>query len=278
MFKIIINNRLLIFGISLLFIVFFAAIFAPFLTTYDPIEISIENSLLAVSWEHPFGTDEMGRDVLTRVLFGARISLWVGAVATFYSGIFGVLFGLLSGYYQTFDSIFSRLVDGLMVFPGLIMAILLMAALGPSTNNVIIAMVILYTPRIVRVVRSSVIVIKNEDYIDSARVLGANDLRILFIHILPNAFAPLIVQVAFGFAWAILVESGMSFLGLGMPAPTPSWGNIISDGRNFIYNAPWIMMFPGLALSLAVMGLNFIGDGLRDYLDPHLQNTVRREG
>jgi peptide/nickel transport system permease protein len=277
MFKIIINNRLLIFGISLLFIVFFAAIFAPFLTTYDPIEISIENSLLAVSWEHPFGTDEMGRDVLTRVLFGARISLWVGAVATFYSGIFGVLFGLLSGYYQTFDSIFSRLVDGLMVFPGLIMAILLMAALGPSTNNVIIAMVILYTPRIVRVVRSSVIVIKNEDYIDSARVLGANDLRILFIHILPNAFAPLIVQVAFGFAWAILVESGMSFLGLGMPAPTPSWGNIISDGRNFIYNAPWIMMFPGLALSLAVMGLNFIGDGLRDYLDPHLRNTVRRQ-
>mgnify|MGYP006139004815 FL=1 len=277
MFKIIINNRLLIFGISLLFIVFFAAIFAPFLTTYDPIEISIENSLLAVSWEHPFGTDEMGRDVLTRVLFGARISLWVGAVATFYSGVFGVLFGLLSGYYQTFDSIFSRLVDGLMVFPGLIMAILLMAALGPSTNNVIIAMVILYTPRIVRVVRSSVIVIKNEDYIDSARVLGANDLRILFIHILPNAFAPLIVQVAFGFAWAILVESGMSFLGLGMPAPTPSWGNIISDGRNFIYNAPWIMMFPGLALSLAVMGLNFIGDGLRDYLDPHLQNTVRRD-
>lgn len=277
MFKRIINNRLLIFGISLLFIVFFAAIFAPFLTTYDPIEISIENSLLAVSWEHPFGTDEMGRDVLTRVLFGARISLWVGAVATFYSGIFGVLFGLLSGYYQTFDSIFSRLVDGLMVFPGLIMAILLMAALGPSTNNVIIAMVILYTPRIVRVVRSSVIVIKNEDYIDSARVLGANDLRILFIHILPNAFAPLIVQVAFGFAWAILVESGMSFLGLGMPAPTPSWGNIISDGRNFIYNAPWIMMFPGMALSLAVMGLNFIGDGLRDYLDPHLQNTVRRD-
>ena len=277
MFKRIINNRLLILGISLLFIVFFAAIFAPFLTTYDPIEISIENSLLAVSWEHPFGTDEMGRDVLTRVLFGARISLWVGAVATFYSGIFGVLFGLLSGYYQTFDSIFSRLVDGLMVFPGLIMAILLMAALGPSTNNVIIAMVILYTPRIVRVVRSSVIVIKNEDYIDSARVLGANDLRILFIHILPNAFAPLIVQVAFGFAWAILVESGMSFLGLGMPAPTPSWGNIISDGRNFIYNAPWIMIFPGLALSLAVMGLNFIGDGLRDYLDPHLQNTVRRE-
>lgn len=277
MFKRIINNRLLIFGILLLFIVFFAAIFAPFLTTYDPIEISIENSLLAVSWEHPFGTDEMGRDVLTRVLFGARISLWVGAVATFYSGIFGVLFGLLSGYYQTFDSIFSRLVDGLMVFPGLIMAILLMAALGPSTNNVIIAMVILYTPRIVRVVRSSVIVIKNEDYIDSARVIGANDLRILFIHILPNAFAPLIVQVAFGFAWAILVESGMSFLGLGMPAPTPSWGNIISDGRNFIYNAPWIMIFPGLALSLAVMGLNFIGDGLRDYLDPHLQNTVRRE-
>ena len=277
MFKIIINNRLLIFGISLLFIVFFAAIFAPFLTTYDPIEISIANSLLGMSWDHPFGTDEMGRDVLTRVLFGAKISLWVGAVATFYSGIFGVLFGLLSGYYQTFDSIFSRLVDGLMVFPGLIMAILLMAALGPSTNNVIIAMIILYTPRIVRVVRSSVIQIKIEDFVDAARVIGANDLRILFIHILPNAFAPLIVQVAFGFAWAILVESGMSFLGLGLPAPTPSWGNIISDGRNFVYSAPWIMLFPGLAICMSVMGLNFIGDGLRDFLDPHLRNVVSRE-
>ena len=119
--------------------------------------------------------------------------------------------------------------------------------------------------------------IKIEDFVDAARVIGANDLRILFIHILPNAFAPLIVQVAFGFAWAILVESGMSFLGLGMPAPTPSWGNIISDGRNFVYSAPWIMLFPGLAICMSVMGLNFIGDGLRDFLDPHLRNVVSRE-
>jgi peptide/nickel transport system permease protein len=218
----------------------------------------------------------MGRDVFTRVLYGAKISLWVGAVATFFSGFFGVIFGLLSGYYQTFDLFFSRLVDGLMVFPGLIMAILLMAALGPSTNNVIIAMVILYTPRIIRVVRSSVIETKIQDFVDAARVLGANDMRILFIHILPNAISPLIVQVAFCFAWAIIVESGMSFLGLGLPPPTPSWGNIISDGRNFVYNAPWIMFFPGLAISIAVMGLNFIGDGLRDFLDPHLRNVVIR--
>jgi peptide/nickel transport system permease protein len=229
-----------------------------------------------VSGDHFFGTDEMGRDVFTRVLYGAKISLWVGAVATFFSGIIGVIFGLLSGYYQTFDLFFSRLVDGLMVFPGLIMAILLMAALGPSTNNVIIAMIILYTPRIIRVVRSSVIETKIEDFVDAARVLGANDMRILFIHILPNAIAPLIVQVAFCFAWAIIVESGMSFLGLGLPPPTPSWGNIISDGRNFVYNAPWIMIFPGLAISMAVMGLNFIGDGLRDFLDPHLRNVVIR--
>ena len=242
----------------------------------DLIEINIDNALLSVSGDHLFGTDEMGRDVFTRVLYGAKISLWVGAVATFFSGIFGVIFGLLSGYYQTFDLFFSRLVDGLMVFPGLIMAILLMAALGPSTNNVIIAMIILYTPRIIRVVRSSVIETKIEDYVDAARVLGANDIRILYIHILPNAIAPLIVQVAFCFAWAIIVESGMSFLGLGLPPPTPSWGNIISDGRNFVYNAPWIMIFPGLAISIAVMGLNFIGDGLRDFLDPHLRNVVIR--
>ena len=276
MLKRIIHNRLLIFGMILVFIIFFAAVFAPYLTKFDPIEINIDNALLSVSGDHLFGTDEMGRDVFTRVLYGAKISLWVGAVATFFSGIFGVIFGLLSGYYQTFDLFFSRLVDGLMVFPGLIMAILLMAALGPSTNNVIIAMIILYTPRIIRVVRSSVIETKIEDFVDAARVLGANDMRILFIHILPNAFAPLIVQVAFCFAWAIIVESGMSFLGLGLPPPTPSWGNIISDGRNFVYNAPWIMIFPGLAISIAVMGLNFIGDGLRDFLDPHLRNVVIR--
>ena len=267
------KNKLFTIGSLLILVVLIPSLFAPVFTKYDPLTINTDNSFTPINSEHYFGTDELGRDVFTRVIYGGRISLYVGFLGAFFSGLFGMFFGLLSGYYQPFDIVFSRFVDGLMVYPGLIMAILLMAALGPSINNVIIAMTILYTPRVIRVVRSSVISIKNEDYIDAARVIGASDMRILFIHILPNSMAPLIVQVAFGFAWAILVESGMSFLGLGMPPPNPSWGNIISDGRNFVYNAPWIMFFPGIVLSAAVMGLNLMGDGLRDLTDSRIRNV-----
>jgi peptide/nickel transport system permease protein len=274
----ILHSRMFVAGAVIMLLIVASAIAAPLLTPFDAVTLDTKHSLQPMSLQHPFGTDELGRDVLARVLYGARISLRVGGLSTVFTAILGVLLGLLAGYYRPVDMIVSRLVDGLMIFPGLILGILLMAALGPAESNVILAMTILYTPRIIRVVRGSVLELKRMDFVDAARVVGDGDLRILFGHILSNAYAPLIVQVTFGFAWAILTESGMSFLGLGTPPPAPSWGNIISDGRDFIRSAPWLMIFPGAAISLAVMGLNFIGDGLRDLLDPRLRNTMRRIG
>lgn len=274
----VLKNNLFVAGLILIAIIVVAAAAAPLLTTYSPVTLDTKHALLNPSVQHPFGTDELGRDVFARVLFGARISLRVGGLSTLFTALLGVLIGLLAGYYSPVDMIASRLVDGLMIFPGLILAIMLMAALGPSESNVVLAMTILYTPRIIRVVRGSVLELKKLDFVDAARVVGDSNLRILFSHILPNTYAPLIVQVTFGFAWAILTESGMSFLGLGTPPPAPSWGNIIADGREFIRSAPWLMLFPGAAISLSVMGLNFVGDGLRDLLDPRLRNTARRIG
>jgi peptide/nickel transport system permease protein len=272
------QSRLFVAGAVIMLLIVAAAVAAPLLTPFDAVTLDTKHSLEPMSARHPFGTDELGRDVLARVLYGARISLRVGGLSTLFTAMLGVLLGLLAGYYRAVDAVVSRLVDGLMIFPGLILGIMLMAALGPAESNVILAMTILYTPRIIRVVRGSVIELKRMDFVDAARVVGAGDLRILFGDILSNAYAPLIVQVTFGFAWAILTESGMSFLGLGTPPPAPSWGNIIADGRDFIRSAPWLMIFPGVAISLAVMSLNFIGDGLRDLLDPRLRNTVRRIG
>ena len=272
------QSRLFVAGAVIMLLIVAAAVAAPLLTPFDAVTLDTKHSLEPMSARHPFGTDELGRDVLARVLYGARISLRVGGLSTLFTAMLGVILGLLAGYYRAVDAVVSRLVDGLMIFPGLILGIMLMAALGPAESNVILAMTILYTPRIIRVVRGSVLELKRMDFVDAARVVGAGDLRILFGDILSNAYAPLIVQVTFGFAWAILTESGMSFLGLGTPPPAPSWGNIIADGRDFIRSAPWLMIFPGAAISLAVMSLNFIGDGLRDLLDPRLRNTMRRIG
>ncbi len=272
------RSRLFVAGALIIAVILVAAIAAPLLTRYDPVALDTKHALLPVSLQHPFGTDELGRDVLARVLYGSRISVRVGGLSTLFTAVLGVLLGLLAGYYRPVDAVVSRLVDGLMVFPGLILGIMLMAALGPAESNVIVAMTILYTPRIVRVVRGSVLELKSLDFVDAARVVGARGPRILVSHILPNASAPLIVQVTFGFAWAILTESGMSFLGLGTPPPAPSWGNIIASGREFIRSAPWLMLFPGAAISLSVMGLNFLGDGLRDLLDPRLRTIGRQAG
>lgn len=272
----VLRNCLFLLGIVILIPIILIAAFAPSITSYDPIKIDTTNKLLPLTWEHPFGTDEFGRDVFSRVVYGSRISLSAGGLTAFFTGLLGTLIGSLSGYYKKMDAIVMRIMDGLMIFPGLLLAIMIMAAVGPSELNVVLAMTILYTPRIARIVRGSVLEVKAMDYIDAARVLGVRDLRILFSHILPNCLAPLIVQVTFGFAWAILVEAGLSFLGLGTPPPAPSWGNIISDGREFIQTAPWIMTFPGIMISAAVLGLNLMGDGLRDIVDPKLRHTIRR--
>jgi peptide/nickel transport system permease protein len=248
----------------------------PWLTSFDPTMIDPGSKLQPPGRVHLFGTDEYGRDMFARVLYGARISLRVGLEATVAVAILGVVLGCIAGYWRRADAVISRIGDALLNFPGLIIGIMVMAALGPSERNVVLAMVIMYTPRIVRVLRAAVIEVKEIDFVDAARVVGAGDLRILIIHILPHIVTPLVVQVTFGFAWAILVESSLSFLGLGTPPPAPSWGNIISDGREFIRTAPWIMIFAGLMISFAVIGLNLIGDGLRDLLDPRQRNAARR--
>lgn len=272
------RNRLFRLGMLILVPIFGAAVFAPILTSYDPVQLDTSSKLSAMSWKHPFGTDEYGRDLFARVIYGSRISLRVSALSCVLTAVLGVFLGALAGYYKPCDGLISRVMDGLMNFPGIILGIMVIAALGQSEANVILSMTIMYTPRIVRVVRASVLEVKTFDFVDAARVVGISEPRILTSHILPHIIAPLTVQITFGFAWGILVESGLSFLGLGTPPPAPSWGNIISDGREFIRTAPWLMVFPGLLISAAVMGLNLIGDGLRDILDPRLRNTARRIG
>lgn len=268
------RSRLVVLGVLLLLPLAICALAAPLIAPYDPLAIDTAQKLLPPSLGHPFGTDEFGRDVFSRVVYGARISLRVGAVATLLTAVFGIALGALAGFYRLVDAFVSRIVDGLMIFPGVILAIMIMAALGPHERNVVLAMTILYTPRVIRVVRASVLELRDADFVDAARVVGCGDLRVLAWHILPNAFGPAMVQVTFGFAWAILVEAGLSFLGLGTPPPAPSWGNIISDGREFVRTAPWLMLFPGIMISLSVMGLNLIGDGARDLLDPRMVRRV----
>lgn len=252
------------------------AVFAPLVSAYDPLAISVMTKFRPPSFEHPLGTDEFGRDVLARVLYGARTSLMVGAVTATLTCILGLLLGALAGFSRIADAILMRIMDGLMAFPGILLAIIVVASLGPGTGgvNVIIAMVIIYTPRLTRVVRSTVIEVKQQEFVDAARLIGLSNAGILLFHVLPNCLTPVIIQTTFGFAWAILVEAGLSFVGLGPPPPAPTWGNIISAGREFFRIAPWLVVAPGVAISIAVLSLNLIGDGLRNILDPRLRNAA----
>jgi peptide/nickel transport system permease protein len=212
--------------------------------------------------------------VLARIIIGARISLRVAFASTAITAVVGILLGTLSGQYGWADAIIGRISDALLIFPGFVLAIMILAAIGPAEINVILAVVVLYVPRVIRTVRASIIEFRTADFVQAARSVGVGDLRLLLFHILPTAVGPVMVQLTFGFAWAILVEAGLSFLGLGAPLPNPSWGNMISDAREFIRSAPWLMIAPGTMISLAVLSLNLLGDGLRDMLDPRLQRTV----
>lgn len=267
--KKLLSNKLIVIGSTMLLFVLLLMIFTPILVKYDPTSTNVTNRMQAPSAEFYFGTDNLGRDVFSRVLYGTRISLLVGAVVTLISGVIGTLIGLLSAYYKWLDNIFMRVMDGVMAIPEILLAIALVAAFGPSTRNIIIALSFIFIPTIARTVRSAALAVKEQPFIESLKASGAKSGRIIFNHILPNCMSSLLVQVTFVFAYSIIVEASLSFLGVGTPPPTPTWGAILQEGSAVISVAWWMTLFPGLAIMITVIGLNLLGDGIRDFLDPH---------
>jgi peptide/nickel transport system permease protein len=265
------QHKLFVTGAFLVAAISLAALLANLLTTVDPLDLSIRDRFEPPSVEHPFGTDNFGRSQWSRVLYGARLSLLIGLGVVLLNAVFGTLIGALAGYFRSLDNLLMRVADAFMAFPVILLAIGITAALGPGSINAVIALAAVYTPRTARIVRASVLVVREMEYVQAARACGAGHWRILRRHILPNCMAPLIVQLTFIFAYAILSEAVLSFLGLGAQPPTPTWGNIIAEGRQYIREAAWITVIPGLALALTVLGLNLLGDGLRDVLDPRLK-------
>jgi peptide/nickel transport system permease protein len=264
------RRKVTLVGAALMALMLTASLGATFAGNPRRMDVSVR--LARPSAAHWFGTDDVGRDVFSRVVHGARLSLLVGAAVVTLSFVVGVSCGLVAGYYRALDNGVMRVMDGLMAFPAIILAIALMAALGPSVTNVIVAIGIVYSPRVARVVRGSVLVIRETPYVEAARALGASDLTLLARHVLPNCLSPVIVQGSFVFAAAVLIEAALSFLGVGVPPYVPSWGNILSEGRLYIQQAPWLVVYPGAAIMLTILGLNLVGDGLRDVLDPKIRS------
>ncbi len=244
------------------------AVLAPVVAPYDPLSGNVRARLSPPGPTYWFGTDHFGRDIFSRVLHGGRISLVIGFWVVVATAVLGTLIGAAAGYVRGLDEPLMRLMDALMAFPGILLAMAIAAVLGASVTNVVIALAIATTPHTARVVRASVLVLREMDYVEAARAVGAGNARILVHHVLRNALGPLIVRLTYVFAIAILAEAALSFIGVGPPPPAPSFGNIIANGRDFILTAPWITIFPGLAIILLVSGLNLLGDGLRDVFDP----------
>jgi peptide/nickel transport system permease protein len=263
------RNRIAMFGATLVAFFVVVASLAPILAPYDPLLTNFMAVRQAPSATWWIGTDELGRDILSRMLFGARASMLAGVVSVTIAMLIGVPLGLLAGYFGGWiDAGISRLTDALLAIPFLILAIALSAFLGPSLSNAMIAIGISVAPRFVRITRGQALTVSAEDYVQSARALGASDSRIIVRHILPNVMAPLIVQATITIASAIIAEASLSFLGLGLQPPDPSWGAMLSIGKSFMVQAPWMSIFPGLAIFLVVLGFNLLGDGVRDALDP----------
>jgi len=261
-------------GLGIIVLLIIVAALAPVLAPYDPIDSNILARYKAPSADNLLGTDGMGRDILSRIIYGSRISLQVGLFSVSLALIFGVSFGLLAGFYGgKLDMLIMRFMDIMLAFPSILLAIGIVAILGPQLKNAMIAIGIINVPRFARIVRSSVLSIKESEYISAARALGAGDMRIIFKHLLPNAMAPLIVQTTLSIATAILEAAALSFLGLGAQPPSPEWGAMLSDARSSLQKAPWVATFPGLAIIFGVLGFNLLGDGLRDALDPKMKNV-----
>lgn len=266
------KNKGSLLGLILTLFILIVAIFAPWVAPYDPLEQSIMDALQPPSSQHRFGTDELGRDLLSRIVYGARITLRVGLISVGIAGTLGVVLGVLAGYMGGWvDFAVMRLVDVMMAFPGILMALTIMAILGPGLTNLMIAVGISSTPSYIRVTRGAVLVIRDIEFVQSARALGCNDFVIMFRHVLPNVLAPVIVLATTGVANAILSAAGLSFLGLGVQPPIPEWGAMLTFSRLYLRMAPWTAIFPGVAIMLTVLGINMFGDGLRDALDPKLR-------
>ncbi|HLI50797.1 MAG TPA: nickel transporter permease [Thermomicrobiaceae bacterium] len=262
-------NRLAVVGAVIIGILIFFAIFGPLVAPENPIAMNLVNQFQPPSLAHPFGTDDFGRDILSRVIYGARLSLEVGIVAVVISGVIGSVVGLVAGYFGGWvDMVSQRIIDVMLAFPGLLLALAIVAVLGPSLINVIIAVGIGSIPGYARLMRGEVLSLREKEYVEAVRAVGATDRRILFHHILPNALSPIIVLASLGIAGAILSAAALSFIGMGAQPPSPEWGAMLSAGRQYLRDDWWIATFPGIAISLTVLGFNVLGDGLRDALDP----------
>jgi peptide/nickel transport system permease protein len=267
------KNKMALVGLGIVVFFILLAIFAPLLAPYDFKEQNLAERLQPPSSKHLFGTDDFGRDIFSRVIYGARISLWVGFFSVLGSVIVGSLLGIIAGYYgRWIDGIISRLFDIMLAFPSILLAIGIVAVLGPSLQNALIAIAVINIPNFGRLIRSRVLSIKQEEYVMAAKAIGMSDMRILFHHILPNSMAPIIVQGTLAIATAIIEAAALGFLGLGAQPPNPEWGKMLADSKDFLTQAPWTMIFPGFAIMLTVLGFNLMGDGLRDALDPRMKN------
>ena len=263
-----IRNRTALFGVVIIAVFGLAALFAPALVE-DPLHMDFDALMKPPSLAHPIGTDSLGRDNLSRVIYGGRVSLQVGLLSMTIALLSGVTIGLAAGYLGGWtDSVLMRIVDAILAFPALLLAILMVAALGPSLRNAMLAIAVGFIPSFARITRANTLSIREMEFVESARALGSGPWRIMFKTILPNALSPIIVQASLGMSYAILIEASLSFLGLGIQPPTPSWGYMLSAGREFITIAWWLTTFPGLAIFLVVLSWNFIGDGIREALDP----------
>lgn len=264
------RNKLAFLGLLIIVILTFVALLAPWIAPYDASAQNLPTRLEGPSWDHPFGNDELGRDILSRVLLGTRVSMRVGAMVVLLSGIMGVLLGGFAGYAggkaDTFVTVI--VINSLMAFPGILLAIALVAFLGPGIDRLIFALSVIGLAGYARLARGQVLKVKTMEFVEAARALGASGSRVFFLHVLPSIIQPILVQASIGMAAAILLEASLSFLGLGIAPPTPSWGAMLNDGRSHLFDAPHMVVFPSVALVLTVLSFNFLGDAFRDWLDP----------
>ncbi|MHC1604291.1 MAG: nickel transporter permease [Candidatus Syntropharchaeales archaeon] len=271
----VIRNPGILFGTAVIVFLIFVAVFAGFIAPHDPTETHLKDRLSSPSSEYPLGTDHLGRCILSRIIYGTRISLSVGVFVIGASLLLGLLLGTIAGYYGgIIDDLIMRIVDGFLAFPSMFLALAIAGALGPSLTNLMIALIVVEWTSYARVVRGSILSIKDQMFVEAARGLGAGDIYLLTRHVLPNTLSPLIVMATLGVGYIILTAAGLSFLGLGVQPPTPEWGAMLNDGRLFMRSAPHIMIFPGLAIMITVLAFNFLGDGLRDVMDPRLKQEV----